>query len=121
MVLKNTVKLAYLPLLLISGGIFAADNSAIVGQWSLELSVQGQTVPVSLTISEDGDELGGTWVGPAGSNTLSGVNFDGNALSFSMQTQQGSMSVSFELKDNTLDGGLASPMGNLPVVGKKSS
>lgn len=121
MVIKNTVKLALLPLLLISGGIFAADNSAVIGQWSLELSVQGQTVPVSLKISEDGDRLGGTWAGPAGSNTLSGVNFDGNTLSFSMQTQQGSMSVSLELMDNTLDGGLASPMGDLPVVGKKSS
>ena len=121
MIIKNTVKLVLLPLLLISGGVFAADNSTVVGQWSLELSVQGQTVPISLTISEDGDRLGGTWVGPAGSNTLSGVNFDGNTLSFSMQTQQGSMSVSFELKDNTLDGGLASPMGDLPVVGKKCS
>ena len=121
MTLKNTFRLALLCTLIGSGGALAADNSVIVGQWSLVLSVQGQTVPISLTISEDGDELGGTWVGAMGSNTLSGVNFDGNALSFSMQTQQGSMSVSFELKDNTLDGGLASPMGNLPVVGKKSS
>jgi len=121
MTLKNTFRLALLCTLIGSGGALAADNSAILGQWSLELTVQGNKIPVSLTIAENGDGLGGTWVGPAGSNTLSGVNFDGNTLSFSMQTQQGSMSVSFELKDNTLDGGLASPMGNLPVVGKKSS
>ncbi len=121
MTLKNTFRLVLLCTLIGSGGALAADDSAILGQWSLELTAQGNKIPVSLTIAENDDELGGTWVGPAGSNSLSGVSFDGESLSFSMQTQQGSMNVSFELKDNTLDGSLATPMGNLPVVGKKTS
>ena len=42
-------------------------------------------------------------------------------MSFSMQTQQGSLKVSFELEGDTLNGGLSTPQGNLPIVGKKSS
>ena len=84
------------------------------------MSVQGQQVLVNLTIAEDGDGLGGTWAGPVATNTLSDVNFDGDSLSFSMQTQ-GSLNVSFDLEDNMLNGSLSTPMGNLPIVGRKSS
>ena len=121
MTLKNIFKLALFSFLLNSSAVLAADNSAVLGKWTLELSVQGQQVLVNLTIAEDGDGLGGTWAGPAATNTLSDVNFDGDSLSFSMQTQQGSLNVSFDLEDNTLNGSLSTPMGNLPIVGRKSS
>tara|TARA_A200000159_G_scaffold22728_1_gene19625 strand:- start:269 stop:634 length:366 start_codon:yes stop_codon:yes gene_type:complete len=121
MTLKSIFKLSLISLLLSSSGIFAADNSAVLGQWALDMSVQGNAVSVDLAITEDGNGLAGTWTGPAGTNTLSGVSFDGDSLSFSMQTQQGTMNVSFELDDNTLDGSLSTPMGDLPIVGKKSS
>ena len=121
MTLKSIFKLALLSLLLTSSGVFAADNSAVLGQWDLTLNLQGNEIPVNLTITEDTDGLGGTWTGPQGANTLSDVSLVGDTLSFSMQTQQGSLNVSFELDGDTLNGGLASPMGNLPVVGKKSS
>ena len=74
--------------------------------------IQGQVVLVNLTIAEDGDF-------PC-YNTLSDVNFDGDSLSFSMQTQQGALNVSFDLEDNILNGSLSTPMGNLPIVGRKS-
>ena len=121
MALKSIFKLALFSLLLNSSGVFAADNSAVLGQWALDMSVQGNAISINLTIAEDGDGLRGTWAGPAGTNTLSDVNFDGDSLSFSMQTQQGTMNASFDLEDNTLNGSLSSPMGNLPIVGRKSS
>ncbi len=118
---KNIFKLALLSLLLTSGGVFAADNSAVLGQWDLTLNLQGNEFPVKLTITEDGDGLGGTWAGPQATNVLSDVSLAGDTLSFSMQTQQGSLNVSFELEGDTLSGGLSTPQGNLPIVGKKSA
>jgi len=118
---KNIFKLALLSLLLTCSGVFAADNSAVLGQWDLTLNLQGNEVPVKLTITEDGDGLGGTWAGPQATNTLSDVSLAGDTLSFSMQTQAGSLDISFELEGDTLNGGLSTPQGNLPVVGKKSS
>ena len=61
MTLKNILKLALFSFLLNSSAVSAADNSAVLGKWTLELSVQGQVVLVNLTIAEDGDGLGGTW------------------------------------------------------------
>ena len=54
MTLKNIFKLALFSLLLNSSAVFAADNSAVLGKWTLDMSVQGQQVLVNLTIAEDG-------------------------------------------------------------------
>jgi len=121
MTFKSTFKFALLSLMLNSSGVLAADNSAVLGQWDLSLNLQGNKIPINLIITEDTDGLGGTWTGPQATNTLSDVSLVGDTLSFSMQTQQGSLDISFELEGDTLNGGLSTPQGNLPVVGKKSS
>jgi hypothetical protein len=121
MTLKNIFKFAVFSLLLNSSGVFAADNSAVLGQWDLSLNLQGNEIAINLTITEDGDGLGGTWTGPQATNALSDVSLAGDTLSFSMQTQQGSLNVSFELEGNTLNGSLSTPQGELPIVGKKST
>ena len=41
MTLKSIFKRALLSLLLNRSGVFAADNSAVLGQWVLDLSVKG--------------------------------------------------------------------------------
>ena len=104
MALKSIFKLALLSLLLNSSGVFASDNSAVLGQWALDMSVQGQEVSIDLTITEDDDRLGGVWAGPQGTNALSDVNFDGDTLSFSRQTDQGPVEVALKLEGNTLNG-----------------
>ena len=53
MTLKSTFKLALVSLLLNSSGVLAADNSAVLGQWDLTLNLQGNEIPVNLTITED--------------------------------------------------------------------
>ena len=118
---KNIFKLALLSLLLTCSGVVAADNSAVLGQWDLTVNLQGNEIPINLTITEDAEGLGGTWTGPQATNTLSDVSLVGDTLSFTMPTQQGSLDVSFELEGDTLNGGLSTPQGNLPIVGKKSS
>ncbi len=80
MKLKSTFKLILFSLFLNSPGVLAADNSAVLGQWVLDMFVQGEKVPINLTIAEDGDELGGTWVGPQVSNALSEGSVGGTLL-----------------------------------------
>ena len=121
MTLKNIVKLSLLSLLLNSSAVFAADNSAIVGKWDIDLNFQGQSVTISITITENGDELGGTWVGPQNTLPLSDVSFVGDTLSFSRETQRGASQISLKLEGNTLTGSLTTPQGDLPIVAKKST
>ncbi len=121
MTLKNIFKLTVLSLLLNSSSAFAADNSAVVGKWDIELNFQGQGVTISITITENGDELGGTWVGPQNTLPLSDVSFVGDTLSFSRQTQRGVSQLSLKLEGNTLSGNLSTPQGDLPIVAKKST
>ena len=71
MTLKNIFKLALFSFLLNSSAVLAADNSAVLGKWTLDMSVQGLMLRV-MTIAEDGDGQS-TWVGPAATNTLSDV------------------------------------------------
>ena len=121
MALKSIFKLALLSLLLNSSGVFASDNSAVLGQWALDMSVQGQEVSIDLTITEDDDRLGGVWAGPQGTNALSDVNFDGDTLSFSRQTDQGPVEVALKLEGNTLNGSVSTLLGATPIFGRKVS
>jgi len=118
---KSIFKLVLLSLLLNSSGVFAADNSAVLGQWVLDMTVQGQEVSINLTIVEDGDGLGGTWVSRQGTNALSDINFDGDTLSFSRQTDQGPVEVALKLEGNTLDGSVSTLLGATPILGSKVS
>ena len=116
MTLKNIFTLALFSLLLNSSAVFAADNSAVLGKWTLDMSVQGQQVLVNLTIAEDGDGLGGTKrVQLLLIHCLKLTLTETFAIIF-MQTQQGSLNVTFDLEDNMLNGSLSTPMGNLPKL-----
>jgi len=50
MTLKNIFKFAVFSLLLNSSGVFAADYSAVLGKWDIELNIQGQDVTISITM-----------------------------------------------------------------------
>lgn len=121
MTIKRIFQLAVLSVLL-NGNVFAADNSAVVGKWDIELNFQGQGVMINLTITENGDELGGTWASPRGSTPLSDVSFVGDTLSFSREGFQGGVTqMSLKLEGNTLTGSITTPGGDLPIVAKKST
>ena len=120
MTIKSIFQLAALSLLL-NSSVFAVDNSTVVGKWDIELNFQRRGVTINLTITENGDELGGTWAGPRGSTPLSDVSFVGDTLTFSRETQRGVTQISLKLEGNTLTGSLTTPRGDLPIVAKKST
>ena len=113
---------AFILALLIGNSALAADNSAILGKWELNFSIQGRDANPTLTISAEADGLSGTWAGPRGSAELSAVSFDGETLSFSRAGRQGrSVNMVLKLVDGALIGKFDTPMGEIPVTGKKAS
>ncbi|HAJ75560.1 MAG TPA: hypothetical protein DCM64_03805 [Gammaproteobacteria bacterium] len=87
----------------------------------MDLNRQGQAATINLTITENGGELGGTWQGPRNTQALSDVSFVGDTLTYSIQTRQGAIQMSFKLGGNTLNGSLSTPQGDLNLVAKKST
>ena len=73
MTLKNIFTLALFSLLLNSSAVFAADNSAVLGKWTLDMSVHLRKNQ-SWFLSPRARwrwTTGGTWAGPVATNTLS--------------------------------------------------
>jgi len=108
--------------LLLGNSALAADNSAILGKWELKFNIQGRDVSPTLAISVEADVLSGTWTGNRGSADLTDVSFDGETLSFAREGRQGRIvKMVLKLVDGALVGKFETPMGEIPVTGKKAS
>lgn len=122
MELRKYVTAIFSSVLFLAGGIaVAADNGAVIGKWDLTLNIQGQSIPIAITIGEGANGLEGTWTGPQGSTPVSDVKFDGETLSFTRSGPQGQMNMAFKVAGDTITGSLNTPGGELPVTGKKSA
>ena len=102
----------------------AADNSAVVGKWSMELNIQGQTRQIDLEFMEKDGELAGTVTGPqGGTNDLSDVSWDGETLAFkrdiNRQGQEFSISYSAKVEDDEMNGTMTTPRGERPFTAKR--
>lgn len=107
--------------LIFSNIALAADNSPVLGKWNIDISFQGQSVTIGLTINQDANGLSGSWDSPQGSTPLSAVSFDGSILQFTREGRQGEVTQSFKLEGDTITGTMNTPGGELPVTGKKAS
>lgn len=119
---KRSIKvLVTFSALLLGVASFAADNSPILGAWSMELDVQGQVFTLELNVTESTDGLAGTFgAAEFGVSPVSNLAFDGETLKFDADdTQGGTINVALKLADNQLSGNLSSPMGELPVIATK--
>ncbi len=113
---------AFTVALLLGNSALAADNSAILGKWELKFNIQGRDVSPTLAISVEADVLSGTWTGNRGSADLTDVSFDGETLSFAREGRQGRIvKMVLKLVDGALVGKFETPMGEIPVTGKKAS
>ncbi len=66
-------------------GKTAATGAAanVNGKWTLSVNAMGQTLPVTLDLTQDGDKISGSMNSPLGSSALSDVKLAGNKLSAS--------------------------------------
>ena len=103
----------------------AADNSAVVGKWSMELSFQGQSRQIDLEFMEKDGELSGTVAGrQGGTNELSDVSWDGETLAFARninrQGQEFSISYSAKIDGDEMEGTMTTPRGERPFTAKRA-
>ena len=110
--------------LIFSGAAIAADNSAVLGKWTIPLEFQGQSFEVTLEISEGDGGLGGTWTTPRGSDPLADVAWDGETLTFQRNLERQGRSISIDcsatVEGNTMNGKMTTPRGEREFTGTRA-
>jgi hypothetical protein len=104
----------------------AADNAAVVGKWTVSMTMQDQPVEIALEIKEaEGGGLTGTWTSRRGTDTLADVKWDGTDLTFSRtvdrQGQELTLKYAAKVTGDTLEGKITTPQREVPFTGKRAS
>ena len=110
--------------LLCAGAAIAADNSAVVGKWTIPLDFQGNSFEVTLEITEGDDGLSGTWTTPRGSDTIADAAWDGETLTFQRNLERQGQSISIDcsatVAGNTMSGKMTTPRGDREFTGTRA-
>jgi hypothetical protein len=103
-------------------GIETAD---VAGKWSLKIDFQGQQVPVSLTLAQDGDQLSGKLETMLGDGEIAEGKVKGNKVTAvaraEMQGQAVEFSISGSVDGDSMSGSLSAPIvpDPLPFTGTR--
>lgn len=81
-----------------------AVGDPISGDWDGAADAGGMTIPFTLKLKLEGDKVTGSSSSDQGTATISNGKWDGNKLSFSLDTPQGSISMSGVVKDGKIVG-----------------
>ena len=76
----------------------------ISGEWDGSAEAQGMTIPFTLKLKLEGDKVTGSSDSAQGSATISKGTWNGNKLSFNLDTPQGSLTMNAMLKEGKLEG-----------------
>ena len=82
----------------------AAAGDPVSGDWDGAADAGGMTIPFTLKLKLEGDKVTGTSTSDQGTATLSNGKWDGNKLSFSLDTPQGSITMSGAVKEGQING-----------------
>ncbi|MEO8650162.1 MAG: pitrilysin family protein [Acidobacteriota bacterium] len=105
----------------------AAPASDLSGKWSLSLDFQGQKVPVTLKIEQEGAVVTGTLDTILGSGTISGGRVTGNKLTATATTEMQGEAVEFtinaEVESDSITGTITAPIvpNALPFTGTRDN
>jgi hypothetical protein len=103
-------------------GEITGDVSAVVGTWSYTLKTPRGEVGGTLTITGDQSGLDGTLENPQGeARSLEAISFDGTTLSFTVDSERGSTSVSVTVEGDTFEGSVSIQSQTLPITGERTS
>ncbi|HXG90843.1 MAG TPA: hypothetical protein VNN73_00545 [Blastocatellia bacterium] len=80
----------------------AADP--ISGEWDASADAQGMTIPFTLKLKLEGDKVTGSSESAQGTAAISKGTFKDNKLSFSLDTPNGSITMTGMVKDGKIDG-----------------
>jgi hypothetical protein len=82
----------------------AAGGDPITGDWDATVDVQGQQFPFTLKLKLDGEKVTGSSESAMGSASLSNGSFKAGKLTFSLDTPNGSVSMTAMVKDGKMTG-----------------
>ena len=82
----------------------AAGGDPITGDWDATVDVQGQQFPFTLKLKLDGEKVTGSSESAMGSASLSNGSFKAGKLSFTLDTPNGSVSMTAMVKDGKMAG-----------------
>jgi zinc protease len=93
----------------------AAVTIDVSGGWDLSIDFQGQQVPVSLTLVQDGSTADGSLETMLGTGKISGGKINGNKISAAARTEIQGETVEFII-NGTVDGDTISGTLSAPIV-----
>jgi zinc protease len=103
------------------------ETADVAGKWSLKIDFQGQQLPVSLTLTQDGDQLGGKLETMLGDGQIAEGKVKGNKVSAiakaMMQGQDVEFVISGTVDGDSMSGTLSAPIvpDALPFTGTRNS
>jgi zinc protease len=102
------------------------EMADVNGIWSLKLDFQGQEMPVSLTLEQDGSVVLGNLTTSIGKGSISGGHVAGNRLTAIAKAEMMGQAIDFEIlgkiDGDTISGTISAPIvaEPLPFVGSRS-
>jgi opacity protein-like surface antigen len=78
--------------------------AAIGGDWDCSADVMGQAMPFTLKLKQEGDKITGESSSDQGTTPITNGKVMGNKLTFSLETPQGAIGFTAELKEGKLVG-----------------
>ena len=97
----------------------AAETADVSGKWSLTLDFQGQQLPVSLTLAQDGENVTGNMESMLGSGEISDGKVSGSKISAIAKTEfQGQtleLNLSGKVEGTIMNGTVSTPMIPMPI------
>lgn len=95
-------------------------DAEIAGVWELSLDFQGQAVPVTLTVDQNGTSITGKLVtmlgeGEIRSGSVTGSNFSATAVT-EMQGQSLELTISGKVSDDSVNGSITAPIIPQPLT-----
>lgn len=118
--MTRTLTLFLTILLFASAAVWAADNTAVVGQWDcVGTDDAGQTANWTLTVKDDGGKLGGTLSGDPGEFTLVDAKLEGSVFTFKVVVNEATYTVETIIDGAKFDGKYKGPEAAGTLKGAK--
>ncbi len=97
----------------------AAETAAVAGKWSLVVEFQGQQLPVSLTLEQDGESVTGVLETMLGNGKIAEGKVTGNKLTATANAEMQGQPIEFviagKVDGDTMSGSLTAPIVPEPL------
>jgi len=101
----------------------AEPRPMMAGTWTINVDVNGQPLPGTIVVHQDGDSLSGTIQTQLGTSEFTGGTLSGNTFHFvsnaSIQGQTVALTIDGTVEGNTLTGTVSSPFGTQKLTGTR--